>query len=192
MRYVNAKEVQDAGRARLIAALAQVADGDRAALRALYDLTAAKLFGVCLRICQDREIAEDILQDVYLKVWNRAGRYDAAKASPITWLCAIARNTAIDWRRASAAPPMLPDDAAFEIADDRPLAPEMIEREQDCARVAHCLDALDERSRTAIRAAFFDGFTYAQLAERMKVPLGTMKSWVRRGLLQMKACLSDG
>ena len=189
---MNAREVQDAGRARLIAALAQVADGDRAALRQVYELTSAKLFGVCLRISQDREVAEDILQDVYLKVWNRAGRFDSAKASPITWLCAIARNTAIDWRRASATPPMMTEDAAFEVVDSSPSAPDRIEAEQERARVFACLEVLDERSRDAIRAAFFDGFTYAQLANRMKVPLGTMKSWVRRGLLQLKACLSDG
>jgi RNA polymerase sigma factor (sigma-70 family) len=189
---VEPKDSQDAGRARLTAALARVAEGDREALRQVYQLTAAKLFGVCLRISQDREIAEDILQDVYLKVWNRAGRFDSAKASPITWLCTIARNTAIDWRRASVTPPTVTEDAAFEIADDAPLAPELIAAEQERARVFHCLDALDPRSRAAIRAAFFDGFTYAQLAERMKVPLGTMKSWVRRGLMQMKGCLSDG
>jgi RNA polymerase sigma-70 factor (ECF subfamily) len=189
---VSAREDQDAGRTRLIATLARVAEGDRAALRLLYDATSAKLFGVCLRISQDREIAEDILQDVYLKVWNRAGRYDAAKASPITWLCTIARNTAIDWRRASAAPPMLSDDAALDVADDRPTATDMIEADQERTRVFECLDALEERSARAIRAAFFDGYTYAQLADRMKVPLGTMKSWVRRGLLQMKACLGDG
>ena len=182
----------DAGRARLIGALAQVANGDRAALRLVFDLTSAKLFGLCLRISQDREIAEDILQDVYLKVWNRAGRYDAAKASPITWLCTIARNTAIDWRRASSGPAMVGEDYASDIADDRATAPELIDADRERARIFHCLEALDERPRDAIRAAFFDGLSYPQLADRMAVPLGTMKSWIRRGLLQMKGCLDDG
>ena len=189
---VASSGVQDSGRARLIAALASVADGDRQALRLLYDLTSAKLFGVCLRISQDREVAEDLLQDVYLKVWNRAGRFDASKASPITWLCAIARNTAIDWRRASGAPVMLPEEMALDVADDSPTAPDMIDADQERARIFHCLDALEERTRSAIRSAFFDGLSYAQLAERMDVPLGTMKSWIRRGLMQMKACLGDG
>ena len=172
--------------------LAHVAEGDRAALRQLYDLTSAKLFGVCLRISQDREVAEDLLQDVYLKVWNRAGRFDASKASPITWLCAIARNTAIDWRRASKAPMILPEDAAADIADDTLSAPEMIDADRERARIFLCLDALEDRTRSAIRSAFFDGLSYAQLADRMTVPLGTMKSWIRRGLMQMKACLGDG
>lgn len=189
---VEARGAQDTGRARLIAVLARVAEGDRDALRELYDLTAAKLFGVCLRICNDREVAEDLLQDVYLKVWRRAGRFDAAKASPITWLCAIARNTAIDWRRASNAPLMLPEEAAADVADGGLSAPELIDADQERARIFHCLETLEERTRSSIRAAFFDGLSYAQLADHMKVPLGTMKSWIRRGLMQMKACLSDG
>ena len=90
-------------RERLIADLDRVARGDERALRDVYDATSAKLFGVCLRISGDRDAAEDILQQVYLKVWDRAGRFDAERASPITWLCTIARNTAIDWRR--SAPP---------------------------------------------------------------------------------------
>ncbi|HEX8301930.1 sigma-70 family RNA polymerase sigma factor [Sphingomonas sp.] len=181
----------DPARERLTLAMARVANGDRAALREVYRLTSAKLFGVCLRISQDREAAEDILQDVYLKVWNRAGRFDAERASPITWLCVIARNTAIDWRR-SAGPAMLGQEAAAAIADDGASAPELIEADQDRARIYQCLAALEPRQSSAIRAAFFDGLTYSQLAEIMKVPLGTMKSWVRRGLMQLKGCLGDG
>lgn len=182
----------DAARQRLAQALQQVATGDRDALRLVHDLTAAKLFGVCLRICQDRSVAEDVLQDVYVKVWARAGRFDAERASPITWLCAIARNTAIDWRRAAKAPPMLPVDAAMEVADDRIDAAQRIDDARQRAAIFDCLDALEERQRGAIRAAFFDGLSYPQLAERAAVPLGTMKSWIRRGLLQLKACLADG
>jgi RNA polymerase sigma-70 factor (ECF subfamily) len=179
-------------RERLIAALARVAVQDRAALREVYDRTAPKLFGVCLRISGNREAAEDILQDVYLKVWNRAGRFDATRASPITWLCAIARNAAIDWRRANGGPVLVTEDNATEVPDTRETAPERIEAAQDRARIFHCLEALEAKQGRAIRLAFFDGFTYAQLADRMKVPLGTMKSWVRRGLLQLRECLGDG
>ena len=181
----------DPARARLNEALGRVAAGDRDALREVYRLTAGKLFGVCLRISRDREAAEDILQDVYLKVWNRAGRFDAERASPITWLCVIARNTAIDWQR-KAGPAMLPEGFASDVADERATAPELIEAGQERARIFDCLDALEARQSRAIRAAFFDGLTYVQLAERMKVPLGTMKSWVRRGLMQLKGCLDDG
>ena len=182
----------DAQRARLVQALARAGRGDRAALREVYNLTSAKLFGVCLRICQEREAAEDVLQDVYLKVWTRAGRFDANRASPITWLCTIARNAAIDWRRSTRTPAMLDEAAAAEVPDADPLAPELLDAAQSQARIFMCLEALDERPRSAIRAAFYDGLSYPQLAERMMVPLGTMKSWVRRGLLQLKACLGDG
>jgi RNA polymerase sigma-70 factor (ECF subfamily) len=189
---VAESDTVDALRARLVRALARAGRGDRAALRDIYDLTSAKLFGVCLRICQEREAAEDVLQEVYLKVWTRAGRYDANRASPITWLCTIARNAAIDWRRATKAPPMADESAAAEVPDVRPIASDLIDTAQSQARIFACLDALEERPRTAIRAAFFDGLSYPQLATQMAVPLGTMKSWVRRGLLQLKACLGDG
>lgn len=182
----------DTERDRLIAALGQVAAHDRSALRQVYDMTSAKLFGICLRICADRDAAEDILQDVYIKVWNRAGRFDAGRASPITWLCTIARNSAIDWCRSSRRPGMLPEDAAAQVADSTPSADLMIEHAQDSARIIACLDQLEERQGASIRAAFLDGLTYAQVADRMAVPLGTMKSWIRRGLQQLKACMGDG
>lgn len=193
MRHRADAPSADAGRARLAAALARVAQGDRAALRLVYDLTSAKLFGVCLRICQDREVAADIVQETYLKVWQRAGRFDPAKASPITWLCAIARNGAIDWCRANRVSLASADiEEAATIADERVTAPELIETAQGEARIHRCLGELGGSPAEAIRAAFFDGYSYAQLAERMKVPLGTMKSWIRRGLAQLKTCIGDG
>jgi RNA polymerase sigma factor (sigma-70 family) len=184
-------EPADARRAELSAALARVAAGDRAAMRLVYERSSAKLYGICLRICQDREIAADIMQEAYIKIWNRAGRFDPERASPITWLATIARNSAIDWVRAQKAPTVELDDAP-EIADERPLAPELIEAAQGDARIAQCLDALGGNAALAIRRAFFDGLSYPQLAEKMAVPLGTMKSWIRRGLLSLKECLGDG
>ena len=175
-------------RERLVYDLARAAEGDQGGLHDVYRATSAKLFGVCLRICQDREAAEDVLQQVYIKVWDRAGRFDAKRGSPITWLCAIARNTALDWCRANHIQ-HLPESAAAAVADSGPLAWEAIASAQDSARIVACLDALDERPRRAIHAAFFDGLTYLQLSQAMAVPLGTLKSWVRRGLLQLKGCL---
>lgn len=176
-------------RERLVIALARAAGGDQSGLQELYVTTSAKLFGVCLRICQDREAAEDVLQQVYIKVWARAGRFDAERASPITWLCAIARNTALDWLRANRSSEHLPQSAAADITDTSPLAWEVIASKQESARIVACLEALDERPRRAIHAAFYDGLTYLQLSKAMAVPLGTLKSWVRRGLLQLKGCL---
>jgi RNA polymerase sigma factor (sigma-70 family) len=180
----------DARRKQLSAALNRVAGGDRAALRLVYDMTAAKLFGVCLRILNDRGEAEDVLQDVYITVWRKAGAFDAARASPITWLVAIARNRAIDRARASGASRVkAPIEAAEMIADSAPLASDRLEAEQESGRLGGCLDELEARQSAAIRAAFMDGLTYEALANRTGVPLGTMKSWIRRGLAKLKECL---
>jgi RNA polymerase sigma factor (sigma-70 family) len=180
----------DARRAQLSAALNRVASADREALRLVYDMTAAKLFGVCLRILNDRSEAEDVLQDVYLTIWQKAASFDANRASPITWLVAIARNRAID-RARSGAPRWVnqPIEAAERVVDPAPLASELLEAQQEHERLKSCLDEIEKRQSLAIRAAFLGGFTYEELAERAGVPLGTMKSWIRRGLAKLKQCL---
>jgi RNA polymerase sigma-70 factor (ECF subfamily) len=179
----------DTARARLTEALVLTGAEDRVAFRTLYQLTAAKLFGICLRICGDRQAAEDVLHEVYLTVWRRAGAYEPGRASPITWLATIARNRAIDWRRAQTNRRTAPIEDAPDLADPAPLASEQLEAMGESARLHGCLQALDDRQRSAIRTAFFEGVTYAELAERQAVPLGTLKSWVRRGLMSLKRCL---
>lgn len=174
----------------LVPLLHSVAAGDRDALSTLYERTSAKMFGICSRLLDNRGEAEEVLQDVYLTVWRNAGRFDSAKASPITWLAVLTRNRAIDRlrvRRVATAPL----DHAAEIADERDSAFDLLEREQEVERLTQCLDELEERQRTMIRAAFLDGATYPQLAERESVPLGTMKSWIRRGLMRLKGCLEQ-
>lgn len=179
----------DLARERLVAALVATGEEDRGAFRTVYDLTSAKLFGICLRICGDRQAAEDVLSEVYLTIWKRAGAFEPGRSSPITWLATIARNRAIDWRRSSGrAPPARIEDVP-EIADDRISAEERLLVDERAGQLHLCLDQLEERQRKAIRTAFFDGLTYAELAARDAVPLGTMKSWVRRGLLRLKDCL---
>mgnify|MGYP002784441415 CR=1 FL=1 len=186
----------DDARAVLVTALADVSRGDRAALRKLYSLTSAKLFGICLRICGNTASAEDVLQTVYLKVWDRAGQFEAERASPMTWLATIARNAAIDWQRSVAGRPVaaaaLTDSIAETVADDGPAADALIIGKQTDSRLHQCLGELEGRTHHCIRAAFFEGLTYAELAEREQVPLGTMKSWIRRGLTRLKACIGDG
>ena len=179
-------------RAQLEQALAAVADGERSALRRVYDLTSAKLLGTIMHIVRDREAAEDVLQDVYLKVWNRAGRFDRSRASPITWLCTIARNAAIDAVRRSGRRNEVGDDVLPDIADDAPDADAMLCDAEDSERLKDCLDGLKADHRKCIRMAFFRGFSHSELAEKLDVPLGTMKSWIRRGLASLKGCLGDG
>ncbi len=172
-------------------ALGAVARGDRGALKTVYALTSAKLFGICLRISRDRGTAEDVLQEVYLKVWRRAGRFDADRASPISWLAAIARNASIDAIRRRGRGTEVSDEMLAEFADDAPHADALIEADEERAMVGACLDRLDGDQRDAIREAFYGGFSYSELADRRGVPLGTMKSWIRRGLIKMKECIGD-
>lgn len=177
-------------REQLERALASVAAGERSSLKTVYDLTSVKVYGVIVRIVRDRERADDVLQDVYLKVWDRAGRYDSAKAGVITWLCAIARNSAIDTLRRDARVPIpIADDAMPEPADGDPLADELLCVEEEYDKLRNCLDTLGEDQRRSVRMAFFEGYTHAELADVIGVPLGTVKSWIRRGLTGLKACL---
>lgn len=180
-------------RERLTDVLVRTGDEDRAAFRILYDLSSAKLFGICLRICGERQAAEDVLHEVYLTIWRRAGAYEPGRASPITWMATIARNRSIDWRRARKVRRTDPIDDLLPIPDAAPLAPDMMLAEEVSHRLQLCLDELEDNQRSSIRTAFFDGVTYAELAERRAVPLGTMKSWVRRGLRRLRECLDrDG
>ncbi len=182
----------NANRALIATALARIPAGDRAALQTVYRLTAAKLFGVCLRILGDRGEAEDVLQEVYLTVWRKAGDFDAGRASPMTWLIAIARNRALDRLRATRrSRAMAPIDAANEVSDAAPAADSVLVAGEENARLHACLGKLAANERAALRGAFFDGNTYEELATRMNVPLGTMKSWIRRAMIKLKACLEQ-
>lgn len=167
----------------------RIAEGDRAALRELYDATSAKLFAVCLRILCDREESEDVLQDVYVTIWRRADRFDPARASVAAWIATIARNRAIDRLRARGPLARAEPIEALEIADDQPGADARLVMADDTAQLERCLAELDDRTRTVIRTAFFEGVTYEALAQRMETPLGTVKSWIRRGLARLKGCL---
>ena len=178
-------------RNELTALLEEVAAGDRRALANVYDRTSSKLFGVCLRIARDHGAAEDILQQVYLKVWDKAGRFDREQASPITWMCAIARNAAIDWvRKHGPATPLSADHQSAGLAEGE-IAFDALADFEDRAAIFDCLDALPHNQQRTIRLAYFDGMSHAELAQIMKVPLGTTKSWIRRGLLQLRGCLQN-
>ncbi|MGH8326573.1 MAG: sigma-70 family RNA polymerase sigma factor [Steroidobacteraceae bacterium] len=170
--------------------LASIALGSRPAFEALYRQTSAKLFGICLRVLSERAEAEDVLQEVFTTVWQKAAQFDAGRASAIVWLSMIARNRAIDrLRMLPARARMAPIDLAAEMADPHAAPPEQAQTAANRGRLESCLHELDDRRRTLIYAAFFDGSTYEELATRLGSPLGSVKSWIRRGLLQLRACL---
>lgn len=185
----SARTIDNAGGAAEIAELiGRIAGGEKMAMAELYRRTSAKLYGIALRLLGNEGEAEDVIQDVYLNVWRKAGLFDAGKASPITWLAVMTRNRAIDRLRRRRGD-HLGIEAAHEVADDAASAFDIASSAQDGARLNHCLDELDDRPRAMIRSAFLDGFSYPELAKREGVALGTMKSWIRRSLQKLKACL---
>jgi len=183
--------------------LARAGLGDRAAFATLYERSSAHLFAVVLRINRDRAQAEDILQEVYVNVWRSAQSFDAAQSQPLTWLTSIARNRAIDsLRRAQTQPQIQPastsggDDAEEadvydQVADDSAGPLELLSRAADARALSHCMQGLSAQQRQSVALAFFDGLSHAEVAEQLKQPLGTVKSWVRRALLSLKSCLES-
>ncbi|MEO6360695.1 MAG: sigma-70 family RNA polymerase sigma factor [Sphingomicrobium sp.] len=186
----TATPTPDRGRAELADLIRRTGTGERSALAAVYTRTSAKLYGVCMRVLGNETEAQDALQEVYVTVWRNAARFDSSRASPITWLCVVARNKCIDRLRQRS---IVTDgvDAAANVADDSASAFEVLEKDQERGRLTGCLEELEERARTMIRAAFFDGQSYSQLAERESLPLSTMKSVIRRGLLRLRGCLEQ-
>jgi RNA polymerase sigma-70 factor (ECF subfamily) len=138
----------------------------------------------------DRQEAEDALQEAYLTVWRNAARFDAQRASPITWLVALTRNKALDRLRGRKALPLEPIDLASAVPDTADTADLAIERDQDGVRLGVCLGRLEAQDNVLIRAAFFQGSSYSELAARASQPLGTVKSRIRRALLKLRECLS--
>jgi RNA polymerase sigma-70 factor (ECF subfamily) len=174
----------------LVPLLHAIARGERAALATLYARTSAKLFGICMHLLGSEAESEDVLQEVYITVWQKAARFDDGRASPITWLAVLARNKAIDRLRLRRVRTEAID-AADHVADDADSAFELLEQGEEQERLRHCLGELEARQQAMIRAAFLDGASYPELAERESVPLGTMKSWIRRGLLRLRGCLEQ-
>lgn len=169
--------------------ISKCAAADRAAFRALYRTTSAKLMGVLLRILAERAEAEDALQEVYTRVWLRAGRYDPTKGRGMTWLIAIARNLAID--RLRARPDSHSDDELDTVQDTAPRAETRLIALGEAKRMAHCFSTLEPDRADAVRGAYLNGLSYLELAARHAVPLNTMRTWLRRSLLRLKECLES-
>jgi RNA polymerase sigma-70 factor (ECF subfamily) len=161
---------------------------DRAAFDRLYRRTSAKLFGVCLRVLNDRGEAEEALQEVFVKIWAKADRFAVTESSPLSWLIALARHQAIDRRRAR-----LPSTGELELAaalgDPAPNPEARALAEGQRRRIDRCLDELEAARAAAVRGAYLEGASYAELAARHGVPLNTMRTWLRRSLLKLRECL---
>jgi RNA polymerase sigma factor (sigma-70 family) len=180
--------------------LSRVALGDRVAFRTLYDVCGAHLLGVILRIQRNRAQAEEVLQEVFIAVWQSAQSFNPALSQPSTWLGSVARNRAIDsLRRAQAAPQTVSrhhvdgdeeeQDMLQHRASDEPGPLALLEQASDARALQQCMEGLNKAQRRSLALAFYQGMTHAEVAEELGEPLGTVKSWVRRGLLTLKACL---
>ena len=177
---------------RLAGLLAQCALKNQRAFADLYTLTAAKLFGAALRILRRQDWAEEVLQECYVNIWNHAGDYAAARSAPLTWMTSIVRNRALDWlRRPHTETTGEEYDIAVESWQDSAAGPlEQLAAAGDAAQLERCLRQLEAKQRQSIVLAFFHGLSHSELSEHMKEPLGTVKTWVRRGLERLKTCLS--
>ena len=179
---------------RLAALLARCALRDQLAFAELYRATAPKLFGVAVRILRRQDWAEDVLQECYVSIWSHAADYALARSAPLTWMTSIVRNRCLDWlRRPRPEGGGEEYDLAAEAWHDE--APGPLERTLAVAELgalARCMEELESRQRQSIALAFFHGLSHSELAAHMRQPLGTVKTWVRRGLLRLKECLGNG
>ncbi|WP_111747541.1 sigma-70 family RNA polymerase sigma factor [Salinisphaera orenii] len=175
--------------------LVATADGDRIAFEKLYAATSSQLYASVLRILRSPERAQDVLQDAYVRIWQKAGTYAPERGAPLAWLKAVARYRGLDAlrrKRPEVPMPEEPDMVARLLEDDQSLSPdEKNENQQSLDVVNKCLQTLQAKQRESVVLAYYQGLTHQELAERMNAPLGTVKSWVRRGLARLQACLAE-
>lgn len=172
--------------------LAQVARGDRAAFAKLYDVVSGRLFGIIGRILPRAELAEDALQETFIRIWQRASSYDETIASPMAWMATIARNQAIDLKRRSAERLAAAASELDEtLADESPDPESLAGQAGDLRRLGECMQGLPNERQQLVLLAYRQGFTREELAERFKRPVTTIKTLLRRSLIALKECL-DG
>lgn len=175
-----------------IAALLQrVALRDRQAFAEVYRATSAKLYGIILRILRRRDIADEVLQEVYVKIWDRAGDFRAERASPIAWMAAIARNRALDEVRRKQAVSIEDHPEIQDIASAEETGIESVLRGEDAKRLADCLARLETNRRQMVVLAYCEGASREELAAKYGQPVNTIKTWLRRSLAQLKGCLGS-
>ena len=179
-----------ASKYELADAISRVAAGDRVAFRKVYAATCVKLYGVVVRILGRRELAEEVLQEVYIRVWQRAAEYDPSIGSPITWLVSIARNRALDEAKRKTMRSLEDYPELLQVpSDDDPLANH--ERNEERRRLLACLDGLEPEKRELVLRVYYYGMTREEIARGTNRPVATVKTWLRRSLAQLKDCLGQ-
>jgi RNA polymerase sigma-70 factor (ECF subfamily) len=180
--------------ARLAVWIEAIVDHDEQALAALYDATFPRVFGLVRRIVRDLATAEEVVEDTYFQVWRQAARFDPARGKPITWLLALARSRAIDAMRHEARfeHEALDDEGAAEMRSDDAPADELLDLARQRSELQEALMCLGTQPRQLVSLAFFRGLSHEEIAERMHLPLGTVKSQIRRALLSLRQILGSG
>ena len=178
--------------AELIWLLASVAKGDEAAFERLYAATRAKLYGVALRILRRQDLAEEVVQEAYVKIWNSAEQFNASLASPITWMVSIVRNRAIDVVRKRSEASLEDEPTAMEVASDTPDPLARKEMTEELKRILECVGLLDPERQRMVLLAYYNGWSREQLSEKFNTPLNTVKTWLRRSMIEIRGCLGLG
>jgi RNA polymerase sigma-70 factor, ECF subfamily len=173
----------------LVWLLGAVAKGDEAAFERLYAATRSKLYGVVLRILGRPALADEVMQETYLKVWKMADQFDAQVASPITWMVAIARNRAIDIVRQRGDLSIEDEPEALEVAAESPAPLARREMSDELKRLLSCLGRLDPEKQRIVLLAYYSGWSRDQLAQKLDIPVNTIKTWLRRSLLEIRECM---
>lgn len=189
---MDAAADRQADRAAVEALIARIANRDRGAFAALYQATSGRLFAVCLSVLRDRTEAEEALQEVYLRVWDNAGRYAVNGLSPMTWLIAIARNRSIDRLRSRrrGAVKGEPFEMAEAVACPAPSPEDAAVAQGERARLVDCLGQLDPARADAVRAVYLRGASYDEVAQTAGIPVNTVRTWLRRSLLRLRECVA--
>jgi len=173
----------------LVWLLGAVANGDKAAFERLYGATRSKLYGVLLRILGRPELAEEVMQETYLKVWKMADKFDSAQASPITWMVAMARNRAIDIVRKRGEISIEDESEAQNVASESPAPLARREMTEELKRLLGCLGKLDPEKQRIVLLAYYSGWSREQLSTKLDIPVNTIKTWLRRSLLEIRECM---
>ena len=175
--------------------LDRIAAQDDSALKKLYESTSSPLFGLALRIVRNRDAAEDVLQESYLSIWRGASNYRASLSPPMAWMGLIVRSRALDAlrkRTTDRADLMndIDDETAPDLEGDSPNPMDAADASQQAFALQHCLGKLDNKQREVVSLAYLRDLSHGELSEQLKLPLGTVKTWIRRGLEQLRGCMS--
>ena len=178
--------------AELVWLLAAVARADEAAFERLYAATRAKLYGVVLRILRRQDLAEEVIQETYVKVWNNAAQFNPSVSSPITWMAAIARNRAIDIVRKRSELSIEDEPAAMEVAAETPDPLARREMSEELKRLLECVGQLEPDRQKLVLLAYYNGWSREQLSTKFQTPVNTVKTWLRRSMMDIRECLGIG